>query len=140
MKKEKLFHVIADCLSVPKSVISSNSNLMTLCLLSEYLSNLNSKEIDNIVILKNGLEHDYSDDLVVKSRILYLDFSYTIKKSDGSTPFVKDYVGKDGFTSVELGFALIFLTLEWEHKIYIPDEVAESCKTCQCILNFLNSN
>lgn len=70
MQKEELFQVLSECLSVPVKDITPNSNLMTLCLLSEYLSTLKPKQRENIKILKNGLDHDYSDDLIVQSGAL----------------------------------------------------------------------
>lgn len=136
MQKEKLFQVLSECLSVPVEDITPNSNLMTLCLLSEYLSTLKPKQRKNIKILKGGPNYDYSNDLIVQSGALHLDFSHTITTNDGSTPYITDFVGNDGFTNVELSFALIVFTLEETFKIHIPTQVAESLKTCQCILDF----
>lgn len=136
--KEKVLQTASKIFDVDKSVLTEETNINTLSILSVFLSKKSQNERQGVIISKEGLR---SDILQVngecKNRKLELDISTLFVGSD--TIKYSDRRGRDGFWEYQIIPVLYVMELEDILDIDIKDEEAGRFETLGDVISLIKS-
>lgn len=126
--KEKVLQIASKIFNVDKSVLTEETNIDTLSILSVFLSKKSQNERQGLIVSKEGLKSDILEvNKRFKDRKSELDISTLFLGSD--TIKYHDELGSDGFYEFQLIPVLFILELEDTLETEIKDEDAGRFET-----------
>lgn len=126
--KDKVLQIASKIFNVDKSVLTEETNIDTLSILSVFLSKKSQNERQGLIVSKEGLKSDVLEvSRKSKGRKLELDISTLFVGSN--TIKYHDELGSDGFCEFQLIPVLFILELEDTLETEIKDEDAGRFET-----------
>ena len=136
--KDRVLQLASKVFNVDKSVLTEETNIDTLSILSVFLSKKSQNERQGLIVSKEGLKLDILEvSGKYKGRKLELDVSALFVGSDTIEYF--DKFGSDGFCEYHFIPVLFVMELEDAIEIEIKDEEAGRFETLGDIINLLES-
>ena len=136
--KDRVLQLASKVFNVDKSVLTEETNIDTLSILSVFLSKKSQNERQGLIVSKEGLKLDILEvSGKYKGRKLELDISALFVGSDTIEYF--DKFGSDGFCEYHFIPVLFVMELEDAIEIEIKDEEAGRFETLGEIINLLES-
>lgn len=136
--KEKVLQIASKIFDVDTSVLTEETNINTLSILSVFLSKKSQNERQGIIISEEGLKSDILEvNGKYKNRKLELDISTLFVDSD--TVKYNDKLGRDGFCEYHFIPVLFVMELEDILDIDIKDQEAGRFETLGDVISLIKS-
>lgn len=136
--KEKVLQLASKIFDVDTSVLTEETNINTLSILSVFLSKKSQNKRQGIIISKEGLKSDILEvNGKYKNRKLELDISTLFVDSDTVNYF--DSRGRDGFWEYQIIPVLFVMELEDILDLDINDEEAGKFETLGDVISLIKS-
>ena len=137
MVRDRLINLFSDTLLIDKTYIFDDSNLRTLCVLSNYLEGLDKVDKKKVIVSKDGLKRHALENIEYKGTYVYADISFLFENNGNKSVIYKDWTGRDGFYNFEMLELLLILEIENNFNIQIPDDQACSFETVGQALSYI---
>lgn len=112
MLESKLKQFISDELNLPVECIYKKVELITLCILSNYLNNLNDSEKDLLTINFPGLIMNINNYSEIEGNTIRIDISCLFNKTNNHKIYYYDCFGDDGFCDANIDAAWFLFKVE----------------------------
>jgi len=112
MLESKLKQFISNELNLPIECIYEDVQLITLCVLSNYLKNLSESEKHLLTINFSKLTMDINNYSEIEKNKICIDITCLFKKKDHKKIYYYDFFGEDGFCEANLETALFLFKIE----------------------------
>jgi acyl carrier protein len=140
MLRDKLINLISNILSINKTLISEDSNLETLYILSNYLEGLTEVEKKNVKINRESLKRTIPENIEYKGGSVYMDISSLFESDSNNKVIYKDNKGRDSFYNFQILEVLLILEIENKFDIQIPDHLAENITTVGQVISYIKNS
>ncbi len=140
MLRDKLINLISNILSIDKTLISEDSNLETLYVLSNYLGGLPEVEKKTVKINRESLKRTIPENIEYKGGSVYIDISSLFESDSNNKVIYKDNIGRDGFYLFQILQVLLILEIENKFDIQIPDAQAGNLATVGQAISYIKNS
>jgi acyl carrier protein len=140
MLRDKLINLISNILSIDKTLISEDSNLETLYVLSNYLGGLPEVEKKTVKINSESLKRTIPENIEYKGGSVYIDISSLFESDSNNKVIYKDNIGRDGFYLFQILQVLLILEIENKFDIQIPDAQAGNLATVGQAISYIKNS
>ena len=136
--KDKVLQIASEVFCVEKSVLTEDTNINTLSVLSAFLSEKSQNERQGLIVSKDGLESDILEvNGKYKDRKLELDISTLFVGSNIVKYF--DVKGRDGFWEYQIIPVPFVMEIEDTLEIDIKDDEADRFETLGDVISLIES-